>query len=574
MTEPEDDLIERVYDIAVAPERLEHLVDAWSRRLGPAGEPLRLALLAEPELLRHVQRGERVLRELMAITGEERNSARDWADANHAAAVVVNRSAVVLAANAAAMHSLELKPGNTLAVLPVHPDDLALLTEMIGDLPTAMDADLRLVRLRKGGDVNASEAAPILVRIVEAVGGDPQQIGLVTSILSWPPHLSVQLTGSFGLTAAEAEVLKELTLGAAVKEIAGTSDRREATVRSHVKALLAKTGTRSQMEMVRLTLGLLDAGEQNLPIVPMRGPPGIEPEPNRYNTIKMADGRQLDFLDIGDPRGRPFLMLPTDMGFTRLPPPAERWLTQSRMRMIVPVRAGYGYSSPLPRRRNAYEVAVEDMFALCDHLRIDTCPILAQCDDFHLAVQAACTAPERVSGIVALGPLMPATRPEHFRRMQKWTRFIIGTVQYAPRALPYVTMAFFQCARRLGPRRFMEMVVTSSKADLAVLADDEMLTAMLRGTEIAIGPRFTAHDAWAAGTLANFGTDWSSKLAGCPVPMVLFAGHQDPFAPFETTREFVSNNPRITLHAYPQYGQLLYPLWREFLAAVQQQLRN
>ena len=379
---------------------------------------------------------------------------------------------------------------------------------------------------------------------------------------------------TFQLTQAEGEVLKQLTHGFSVKEIAERTHRSKPTIRSHVSALLEKTGTRSQVELVRVTLGLLDVVEQAPLISAMRGPPGVSPEPNHYNTLILADGRKLDYLVIGDPRGRPFLMLPTDGGFTRLPPPAELWLAGNSLRMIVPVRAGYGHSSPLPKRRDAFDVAIEDMLALSDHLAIDRWPILAFCDDFHLAVAMTCAAPARVAAIVGVGPTMPATEPKHFQRMPKWTRFVFANARYAPRALPFVAMALFQCLRRLGPRRFLQSVMATSKADMKVIEDDEILTAMLRGTEIAVGPRFTAHVAWAAGAVSNYGADWSAKLAACPVPMILFAGHEDPFSPIETTREFAAITPQVTLHEVPAYGQLLYPLWPRFLAEVQQHLAN
>jgi pimeloyl-ACP methyl ester carboxylesterase len=186
----------------------------------------------------------------------------------------------------------------------------------------------------------------------------------------------------------------------------------------------------------------------------------------------------------------------------------------------------------------------------------------------------ACKSPDRISAIVGVGPVMPANQPKHFQRMPKWTRFIIANARYAPRALPYVTMALFQSIRRLGPKRFIQTVLATSKADLKVLEDNEILTSMLRGTEIAVGPRFTAHVAWAAGAVSNYAVDWSAKLKACSVPMILYAGHQDPFAPFETTKEFAATNDRIVLRGYADYGQLLYPLWPRFLEDVRQHLSN
>lgn len=562
-------LVDHVYDIAVSPERLETLIDLWETRLNGCSDPADFQVLTAPGLITHVQRAERVLREIIAHAGEQRDTARNWTEQVRSAAIVVNRLGVVTAANAIAERTLWLKPGNTMSVLPVVPEDLAILTNLIENPDQVTDTEVRLLRLRM-----LDEGTPILIRLVEGIGGDPDLVGLITSILAWPDRLSDRLMATFHLTAAETGVLKDLTLGFSVAEIVERSQRTEATIRSHLRALFAKTGTRSQIELVRLTLGLLDVAVPEPEISPLRGPPGIAPEPNQYSTMVLADGRKHDYLVIGNPSGRPFLMLPTDMGFTRLPPAAERWLVENNMRMIVPVRAGYGYSSPIPYRCDAFEVAVKDMLALMDHLRIDRCPVLAFCDDFHLAICLALAAPMQVAAIVGVGPTLPATEPKHFQRMPKWTRFIYANARYAPRALPYVTMAFFQCIRRLGPRRFMQTVMATSKVDLNVLDNDEILTSMLRGTEISVGPRFTAHIAWAAGAVSNYGVDWSGKLKACPVPMVIFAGHQDPFAPFATTKEFASQTPNITLHEFPQYGQLLYPEWARFLGEIKKYLSN
>ncbi len=564
-----DGLVDRVYDVSVSPERMEELIDKWSARLNGAPSGKDLAALAEPAVFRHVQRAERILRELIALGVDDHNSARDWVENARAAAIVVSRAGVVVAVNATAEATLSLEPGNALSALPVVPDDLVLLTELIEHLDTARDTDVRLLRLKQ-----VSENSPILIRIVESVGGDPDQIGLVTSVLAWPAILSAQLATTFQLTQSEALVLKDLTLGFSVKEIAERTGRFESTIRSHVRALLEKTGTRSQLELVRITLGLLDVVEQQPLIAPMRGPPGVTPQVNHYHTLVLEDGRKLDYLVIGDPLGRSFVMLPSDMGFTRLPPKAEAWLADSRMRMIVPVRAGYGHSSPLPKRRDAYEVAVADTLALSDHLAIERCPILALCDDFHLAITIALAAPSRITAIIAIGPTMPANEPKHFQRMPKWTRFMFANARYAPRAFPYLVMAFFQCIRRLGPRRFMQTVMATSGPDLRVIENDEILTAMLQGTEISVGPRFTAHVAWAAGALSNYGIDWSAKLKACPVPMIVFAGQEDPIAPIETTREFAAISPRITLHEFADAGQLLYPYWPQFLTEVRRHLSN
>lgn len=72
-----------------------------------------------------------------------------------------------------------------------------------------------------------------------------------------PPSRSVQvrsLEERYGLTHAEARVAARLGRGLAVKEIAAELHVGVETVRTHLKRVYAKTGTRRQAELVRLVL--------------------------------------------------------------------------------------------------------------------------------------------------------------------------------------------------------------------------------------------------------------------------------------------------------------------------------
>jgi DNA-binding CsgD family transcriptional regulator len=60
----------------------------------------------------------------------------------------------------------------------------------------------------------------------------------------------------FGLTAAEATVMAMVAEGARPAEVASRLGRSLATVRSHLKAVFAKSGTASQPELSRLVGGI------------------------------------------------------------------------------------------------------------------------------------------------------------------------------------------------------------------------------------------------------------------------------------------------------------------------------
>ena len=135
--------------------------------------------------------------------------------------------------------------------------------------------------------------------------------------------------------------------------------------------------------------------------------------------------------------------------------------------------------------------------------------------------------------------------------------------------MPFIAIAAFHYARRIGPKRFMQTVLAGSASDMRLLDDDDVFEAILRGSEIAIGPKFMAHAAYAAGVIASHGSDWSGTLAKCPVPMIVFSGHEDQLSPFETMKEYASKTPRITFYDFPDLGQLLYPVWPQIFAEIE-----
>lgn len=550
-------LVERIYDIVVAPDRLEQLLDSWTERLQGSSLARRYGLLDDPRVGAHVERTEIVLRQLMEHQGRSSGAADAWVSGSRAAALVVTRAGTVIATNASARASFGVDLGLTVADLPIEANDRRVLAEAITEHQGSPAGSMRVLRLRL-----LAQPLPILIRLVDGIAGNPDHIGLVTTVLAWPDSLSDVLRKTFALTSAEADVLKLLALGHAVSEIATQTRRSEATIRSHVASLLEKTATRSQIELVRLTLGFLDVVEHPA-LAPATGVPGrrLSLSDNTYQTLHLSDGRRLDYLAIGDPRGESFMLLPSDIGLTRLMPEAERALDERSLRMIVPVRAGYGGSSPLPKNRHVHDVAIGDTLELMAHLGILRWPVWSLASDIRIAVELACRAPERVSAIVGCGAELPAVTRQHYQRMSKWARFVAANARYAPRSMRYIALAFFGLARRIGQKRFVQLVMGSSAADLRMIEDEDVYAAMLRGSEISVSPSFTAHEAWTAEIIAGVAKDWSDRLRQCPVPIVLFHGLEDPFSPIETVREYAAAIANIALTEIPDRGQILYREW-------------
>ena len=68
---------------------------------------------------------------------------------------------------------------------------------------------------------------------------------------------------AFKLTDAEVEIIRALVEGKSVKEICEERKRSMETVRTQMRSILAKTETRSQSELIRITMSLMDVVGQS-----------------------------------------------------------------------------------------------------------------------------------------------------------------------------------------------------------------------------------------------------------------------------------------------------------------------
>jgi DNA-binding CsgD family transcriptional regulator len=83
-----------------------------------------------------------------------------------------------------------------------------------------------------------------------------QALVLLRELTAAAPPRAALLRELFGLTAAEAEVARGIVGGATKSEVAGARGLSETTVRTQVRAVLAKTGAANLRDLERLLAGL------------------------------------------------------------------------------------------------------------------------------------------------------------------------------------------------------------------------------------------------------------------------------------------------------------------------------
>lgn len=546
-------IIDRLYDVALDPIRLKDLLELWEAHIAGwsllgGGTP---GALDDPEIDLHLARASVFLQRFDTARGEVGYRAL-LAEIPRLAAFICDGNGRVVACNRAATVAFRVAEDASLAALPVEPADVMTLGTVVRRVASGRAEGVATLRIR-----STVTGGPVIVRVSPVDGGDMRPLALVLSTeLVWPEGFAATVQEAFSLTPAEVEIVRGITLGLPIRDIAEARRRSVDTVRTQMRSILAKTETHSQAELVRVVLGLMDV--TLTPLGPLEPAPlggALEPVPR--GSLLLPDGRRLDWLEFGDPAGAACLYLHGELGLSRWPASAEREAKARGIRVIVPIRAGYGRSDAHPKGAEPLTAVTLDCAAVLDHLGVERVAVLALAGDLRFAANLALLLPGRVSGILGCAARLPLRTAVQHERMERWQRLILTSARFAPKMLSFLAQAAFTLARRVGKTAFLTDAYGASPADLAAFAEPEVRDAVLEGSGICIGARGAAHEAFTRDSIGAL-RDWGGILRSCRVPVLLLQGDQDPLAPEATIRELLADYPEVESEFLSHSGQLLF----------------
>lgn len=547
------EIVDRLYEVALDPIRMEELIDVWeghlsAHRSGPVSEAVQIE---DDEINAHLARAS-IFLDRFEATRTDGAYRSVLEDIPRSAAFLSDGGSLIAGFNRAASVAFGLDEGATLADLPFEPEDIEILRNQI--LRVASRRGEKVVTLRMRSTTTGS---PVIVRVGPVDSEEEAPLALVISTeLVWPEGFADTVQDAFGLTAAEVEIVRGITLGQPIRMIAEVRNRSPETVKTQLRSILAKTETHSQSELIRVVLGLMDVSQIPTGSAgPLRRPGGLANIP--LQTIRGPGGRRLDFLEFGAPQGRPVLYMHLDYGLIRWPAPAEAEAAARGLRIIVPVRAGYGASQLHAKGTDHITGVAEDYLAVLDHLGVRACAVLCLGADLRFALKMAEMRPGLLSGILGCAALLPLKTAAQYERMDKWQRFILANARYAPKVLPFLVKAGFSLARRLGKEKFFAQVNGGSPADMECFARPDVRAAMLLGSDLTLHPRLTAHEAFTRECISSE-RDWSDLVRNTKVPVILLQGDQDPQTPVATVHELMQDFPNLDISFVPNTGQLLF----------------
>ncbi|MCF1592997.1 alpha/beta fold hydrolase [Streptomyces muensis] len=255
-----------------------------------------------------------------------------------------------------------------------------------------------------------------------------------------------------------------------------------------------------------------------------------------------GDGRRLAVEVSGDLNGFPVFLLHGTPGSRLGPAPRPMLLYHQRVRLITYDRPGYGPSDRLPGRPVSHVAA--DVSAIADALGIERFAVVGRSGGGPHALACAALLPDRVTRVAVLVSLAPhdADGLDWFAGMaasnvREYTKALASPDRLA------ASLRKRSVAIRANPVRLLTQLRRElTESDLRVVADAAIRAMLMRNYSEAL--RVSA-DGWVDDAL-SFCSPWGFSLEDISVPVLLWHGEQDVFAPAGHTRWLAERIPSVT----------------------------
>lgn len=476
MREQDTQLVDRLYAVALEPERLPELLGLLADRAD--------LLAAGGDLLeRHLLRAAQMMQALRQPSAHEQTQIADDAQPVFS----VDRTGVVRDFNPAAGRAYGLSLGCSVDVLPLDATGHRRLRAHLDGRQASAGQSLFLLQVMRS-DV----ARPLLISI-EPHASQTSVFQLRTTDIVWHARLEPLLAASFDLTGSEVDIARRVFLGESITEIASSRDTSVATVRTQVRAVYQKTGATGQTEVIRL-MSALAALYPMMPEDPLSG----------WHASAAAD--DVGLYSMGVESAPCCLMLGDEFHLAAVPLALQQAARDGRLRLL------YG------RRSTSPQDSAEQMAALLRSLGIARCTVLALGRGALTAQMLAAVDPVRISRVVLAAPVLPGADAEAGTCTLPPFERLLRVAARGPRGLlDFLAAAALLTESRLGVAAMLGLISTTGRGGHAVAQ-------MFR---LPGSPTVDRAACLAADVRATETADWQA-FHGCGVPLRVLLGGADP----------------------------------------------
>lgn len=555
MAEPEQDIIKELYGLVAEPHKYDDFMYDLSQRL----EQLVESDATAPEnLSTHIEHASALVDVVTPWHFAVDDDLRELLEKKVNSAFAVNRSGEIIDANSSSKAVYELISGMFVKDLPFQGDTEDALAHAIKQVTThahGTNAPSNVVRL---ADQTTGRA---ILATIDAYSSKVTQdiVAIVqTSDVAWPAHLGPILQDLFKFTRAEIDVLRLVVEGHRVSEIMTMRGASEATVRSQLAAIFRKSGTTSQVECIRMIMGLAmlhDADEGRAIADRLQAEIGSSyyPRTQQRQVLKLSNGRIIDYSVFGAETGDTLLFYHCQVFGDSWFPEAVEMARSAGLRIIAPLRPGFGQTTVYDGPYCDPQVFSADVEELLDHENVETATIVSVSSGLVHAVAAVDRMPGRFKGISATHPILPVLSLDDLEGTNGYNYLIPRARLLFPPALKLMCRAGFAFVQTAGAAAFIRALLRYAPKDVEWAMRPDIFPLLEWGTTIHAKQ----------GYLGNLGDisypkDWSGLLRNAKVPVRLVIGEHDRNVPWAAARRYANDFDHISLHVLHDSGYLVH----------------
>jgi pimeloyl-ACP methyl ester carboxylesterase len=265
----------------------------------------------------------------------------------------------------------------------------------------------------------------------------------------------------------------------------------------------------------------------------------------------LADGRDLGWLELGEPTGSPVFAFHGTPGSRLQMAIDDAPLRDAGVRLICPDRPGYGLSSfHVGRRLIDWP---HDVAALADHLGVDRFAVMGISGGGPHAAVCAALGGQRVISAAIVSGVGPLGDPRAAEGMMRLNQILTGLSRRGS-FLVDLLMTVQVGAMRRWPDRALELMAKQlPPSDVAVVSRPEVRALFERD---AVHTSRTAAKA-AAQDFELFANDWGFDLGAIKIPVHIWQGDADRNVPVQHARLLHDSIPDSVLHEFAGEGHFM-----------------
>ena len=546
-----------IYNLVSEPEQYDEFMQSLLEKLDTLhqGEEEHVA----QSFNKHWQKAEELVEKVTPWRIDVDNELDEYLAAKVQAMLAVDENGVIVSINSAGRGLYNLGTNAHIDALPLIASDITIIFDQISNILLNKNQSNNPNNVMRVTNKNTKK--PTLIRLDKHYdeAASRQLVIVMTNEIYWPPYLGLVLQDLFKLTQAEIEVVRLMMGGAKVNEIAKKRFASTTTIRSQLRAIFSKTDTDSQMECLRMVLGLSLMHERNDGnLVAARIQAGIQsthyPRENQRHLLKLENGREIDYAVFGAESGKKCKGV---VLFYHDQATGDTWFhdavvaaTRAGLKIIAPFRPGFGRTTIYTGDASDPIPFAHDVKELLDHLEVDKAVFMTLRSGLVHALAAARLMPDRFTKITAATPMLPVTCDADLEGTNGYNLLIPKTRLRFPQALRFVCKAGFALVSKKGGGAFVKAVVRDSPKDLDWVSRTEILSIISEGGLVAHREQ---------GYVGNYGDiayadDWTYLLTESPIPIRLVIGEDDCNVQWAAARRWSSELPHVDLHTLPDSG--------------------